>query len=117
MLPVILNPSLLYLAKCHFLIWLKQLCMTFKKSYLTRRGSRTPANSKDGAINNNKLLLKIVNYSIATMSSLLGVGRGPELLWHFGKILRMYTPCQNSKKSYDPRKHPDRQQDGRMNRP
>ena len=64
--------------------------MTFKKLHLSRRRSGTPANTKDGAIYNNKFLLNIENYSIATMSSILGVGRGPEILWHFARILGKY---------------------------
>ena len=76
--------------KMSFFIWLKQPCMTFKKLYLSRRRSGTPANTKDGAIYNNKFLLNIVNYSIATMSSILGVGRGPEILWPFARILGKY---------------------------
>ena len=66
------------LQKVIFFFRLKQKFKMFKKSYFTRSRSRTPTNSKDGAICNNSLQLKGVYYSIVTRSSILNVGiRGP----------------------------------------
>ena len=58
--------------------------------HFTKSRSRTPANSKDEAICDNSLQLKVVYYSSATRSSTLNVGRGPRLTMItmvFGKIL------------------------------
>ena len=63
-LAVFLNPPSKVFPKRQLFIPLKQKSKMFKKSYLTRRRSRTgtSANSKDGTIYNNILLLKALYY-------------------------------------------------------
>ena len=61
-------------------IRLKQAFKIFKKSYFSRGRSRDPTNSEDGAIFNNSLRLKTVHECIVTRSSVLNVGRVPDLL-------------------------------------
>ena len=56
---------------------LKEESKMFKKSHFTRRTSRNPTNSEDGAICKNSLQLKAVHCSIVARSSILNVGSCP----------------------------------------
>ena len=57
-------------------MWLKQLRKIFKV-YFARSRSSTSTNSKDEAICNNSLQLKVVNVSIVISSFISDLGRGP----------------------------------------